>query len=169
MEPGGLQSMGSQRVRRDWVTKHNTTTRQKERLLSLFEDYLSQMGALRTPHNSISIRCVFENARISENSNINIWMLCKSESHTRTLSITKCHIGKYIWVIFQWPAAETDLLTKPDLYQMLVLSTIYFQQSEELMSFIHFLWPPNPINKINQVPVSRKALHYLDTGENEDK
>ena len=58
---------------------------------------------------------------------------------------------------------------KPDLYQTLVLSTIYFQQSEELMSFIQFLWPTNPINKINQVPVSRKALHYLDTGENEDE
>ena len=96
-------------------------------------------------------------------------MLCKSESHTRTLSITKCHIGKYISVTFQWPAVDTDLITKPDLYQALVLSTIYFQQSEELMSFMHFLWPPNPVNKINQVPVSRKALYYLDTGENEDE
>ena len=66
-------------------------------------------------------------------------------------------------------AVETDLITKPDLYQRLLLSTIYFQQSEELMSFIHFLWPPNPINKINQVPVSRKALHYLDTGESKDE
>ena len=96
-------------------------------------------------------------------------MLRKSESHTRTLSITKRHIGKYISLTFQWPAVETDLIMKPDLYQTLVLSTIYFQQSEELMSFIQFLWPTNPINKINQVPVSRKALHYLDTGENEDE
>ena len=76
-------------------------------------------------------------------------MLCKSESHIYTLSITKCHTGKYISVTFQWPAVETDLITKPDLYQTLVLSTIYFQQSEELMSFIYCPWPTNSINKIN--------------------
>ena len=28
-EPGGLQSMGSQRVRRDWATKHSTAQRQR--------------------------------------------------------------------------------------------------------------------------------------------